>query len=51
MQNLVKSLNASILDIPVNNIYRVYISATRDMEETVYSLLKVLFLSRTQSII
>jgi len=43
VQNLVKSLNANILSIPANNIYRIYISATRDMEEDVEILLKKYF--------
>lgn len=42
VQNLVKSLNASIMSIPVNNIYRVYITATEDMGIEVEQLLKVL---------
>ena len=41
VQNLVKSLNASIMSIPVNNVYRVYVAATQDMEKQVNILLKV----------
>ncbi|XP_065062371.1 nephrocystin-3-like isoform X1 [Rhopilema esculentum] len=31
VQNLVKSLNASIMSIPLNNVYRVYIASSDDL--------------------
>eukprot|EP00794_Sanderia_malayensis_P004721 gene4721-5344_t len=40
VQNLVKSLKTSIMSIPESNQYRVYISATEDLEEEVQLLIK-----------
>lgn len=41
VQNLVKSLNASIMSIPENNVYRIFITGSEEMEEHINSLIKV----------
>ena len=41
VQNLVKSLNATIMSIPENNVYRIFVTGSEEMEEHMNCLIKV----------